>query len=89
MNSLLRLAETKANKPAMNLMHYVAKVGLGRPGLCSQSDQGSHLKTGYDGSWHIAWNTWNSLLSIDMTHCYTNPVLTLSTQVGWGFHCYY
>lgn len=82
MNSLLRLAETKANKPAMNLMHYVAKVGLGRPGLgrpglCSQSDPGSHLKTGYDGSWHIAWNTLNSLLSIDMTHCYTYPVLFL------------
>lgn len=34
MTSLLNLADTKANKPGMNLMHYVAKVsrspGLGR-----------------------------------------------------------
>lgn len=26
MTSLLKLADTKANKPGMNLMHYVAKV---------------------------------------------------------------
>lgn len=26
MSSLLRLADTKANKPGMNLMHFVAKV---------------------------------------------------------------
>lgn len=37
MASLLKLADTKANKPGMNLMHYVAKVrrssGMDR---CSQ-----------------------------------------------------
>jgi hypothetical protein len=30
MNSLLQLSDTKANKPGMNLMHYVAKVGTGQ-----------------------------------------------------------
>lgn len=29
MTSLLKLADTKANKPGMNLMHYVAKVSQG------------------------------------------------------------
>lgn len=87
MNSLLRLAETKANKPAMNLMHYVAKVGMGGPLQYSQSDQRSHLKMSCGASWHITWNT--SLLSIDMTHSYTYPVFLRSIQVGWGFHCYY
>lgn len=28
MSSLLKLADTKANKPGMNLMHYVAKVTM-------------------------------------------------------------
>lgn len=31
MTSLLKLADTKANKPGMNLMHYVAKVSQKRP----------------------------------------------------------
>lgn len=36
MSSLLNLADTKANKPGMNLMHFVAKVRLR-----SQSDGGN------------------------------------------------
>lgn len=36
MTSLLKLADTKANKPGMNLMHYVAKVRNAGMDRCSQ-----------------------------------------------------
>ena len=92
MTSLLKLADTKANKPGMNLMHYVAKVRRRRRRRRRRSSPGT------DAHWikyfwsHTSpaimtcpWTVLQQLFSCFTLLCY--PFLYLPSTASRGHRC--